>query len=280
MNIQKLELAKIITDGGTESRPLHEQAVSDYAEIYRADPAKLPPLDAFFDGERYWLADGFNRLAAAKSAGLETISVNVQEGGRIEALKHSLGSNDEHGYRRTAEDKRYAVTKALQEFKSHSDRSIAKLCQVSPTLVGQVRQQLTVQMDSSGEADKRIGEDGKSRRVPRRKPAEERGHQHGADDPTGIASEAGQTPSACAPEPDREASPKGVTPESQAEKLDTSIKALDKACLRVVAVATQAMTDHPRCKSQVRTRLNHLRAELDQLTKGSLPQIEGLKRAA
>ena len=206
-------------------------------------------------------------------------------GGRIDALKHSLGSNTEHGYRRTPADKRYAVGKALAEFPDLSSRMIAELCRVSPTFVGEIRknsQMSTVHVDSSGDSalEKRVGQDGKARRVPRRKPAEEDGRQHGADDPAGIESEAGQTPSGPAAEPDGEASPEGVTPESQAQTLDAAMKTLDKVCLRVVAVATQAITDHPRCKSQVRTRLNHLRAELDRLTTGSLPRTEELKRAA
>jgi hypothetical protein len=279
MNIQGIEITQITTNGDTESRPLNQQVVSEYVEAYKADPAKLPPLDAFFDGEHYWLGDGFHRLAAAKLAGLESVQVNVHEGGRIEALKHSLGSNVEHGYRRTAEDKRYAVTKALREFPTDSSHMIADLCRVSHNFVNELRS--TVLDDSSIQSaeQKRIGKDGKRRRMPRRQPAEEGGRQHGADDPAAIASEADQTPPAPAPEPHEETSPEGVTPEPQAEGFDVVMISLDNACLRVVAVATQAMADKPRCKSKVCSRLNILRAELEKLTKGRLPKKE-LKNVA
>jgi len=285
MNIQEIEITRITTDGGTESRPLSQQVVSEYAEAYKADPKKLPPPDVFFDGTQYWAGDGFHRLGAAKVAGLKTIQVNVHQGDRMEALKHSLGSNTDHGYRRTPADKRYAVRKALAEFPELSNRMIADLCRVSPTFVGEVREECrasTVHVDSSDSAaEKRIGQDGKVRRLPaRRQRAEEAGDQRGADDPPCIASETSQTPSACAPEPHEEANSDGVTPELEAEAFDASMITLDEACVRVVTVATQAMTGHPRAKSKVCTRLNRLRAELDQLIKGSLPQVEGLKRAA
>jgi len=167
MNIQEIEIAQITTDGGTESRALNQQVVTEYAEVYKADPKKLPPPDVFFDGTHYWAGDGFHRLEAAKVAGLKTIQVNVREGGRIEALKHSLGSNDEHGYRRTAEDKRYAIRKALAEFPDHSSRMIAKWCRVSHNFVNELRG--TVLDDSQAVSDgRRVGGDGVVRKMPRK----------------------------------------------------------------------------------------------------------------
>lgn len=279
MSIQEIEITKIITDGGTESRPLNQQIVSEYAEIYKADPNKLPAPDVFFDGQKYWAGDGFHRVAAATLAELKSVRVNIHEGGRLQALKHSLGSNDQHGYRRSPADKRYAVTKALQEFKNQSDRSIAELCRVSPTLVGQVRQESTVQMDSSGkvEEEKRVGKDGKVRRVPRRQPDEQNERGKGA----------GQR---VAPEPIRQAisAPKPTVPlapeahpmKEQANAVDAALRSLDGACDRVVAIATTTMTDQPGSARKVRGRLNDLRAQLGRIIKGGLPKKENLSKAA
>jgi hypothetical protein len=63
---QEIEIEQIITNGGTESRPLNQQFVGEYAEVYQADPTKLPALDVFFGGKQYWLGDGFHRLEGAK----------------------------------------------------------------------------------------------------------------------------------------------------------------------------------------------------------------------
>jgi hypothetical protein len=94
-----------------------------------------------------------------------------------------------------------------------------------------------------------------------------------------ILENATLTHSASAPEPNGEASPEVVTPEPDAEAFDATMIALDNACLRVVAVATQVMTAHPRAKNKVRSRLNILRDELDKLRKSSLPKKE-VKHAA
>ena len=51
-------------DGGTQPRAKIDQAVCDeYAERMKAGE-KFPPIDVFFDGEDYWLADGFHRISA------------------------------------------------------------------------------------------------------------------------------------------------------------------------------------------------------------------------
>jgi hypothetical protein len=118
----------------------------------------------------------------------------VLPGGRVAALKSSLGSNESHGKRRTAKDKRYAVDKALQEpeFRTMSDRAIAEICRVSPTFAGRRKKALekaTVHVDSSSkeqEPDRRRGRDGKIRRVPksstRKNPGD--GEPEETDEPT------------------------------------------------------------------------------------------------
>lgn len=159
----------IDVDAGTLSRPVQEEVAEEYAELMKGGTA-FPSVDVYEEGGRYFLADGFHRLIAALKAGKQTITANVHQGGRLDALKAALGANETHGLRRSIEDKRFAVGKALTEFSDLSDRAIAELCHVSPTSVGERRKLLppTVHVDSSPDAEpeKRRGRDGKTRRKP------------------------------------------------------------------------------------------------------------------
>jgi hypothetical protein len=56
-----LEISKLRIDGGTQRRAqLNETVWAVYGELV-AEGLELPLAVAFFDGEHYWLADGFHR---------------------------------------------------------------------------------------------------------------------------------------------------------------------------------------------------------------------------
>ena len=74
----------------------------------------------FFDGEVYWLADGFHRCHAAIAAGIEEIAAEAREGGRRDAILHAVGANATHGRPRTNEDRRRAVLMLLGGFRQVS----------------------------------------------------------------------------------------------------------------------------------------------------------------
>lgn len=70
METSEVKLASIRLDGGTQPRAeLREDVIEDYAEAMRAG-AVFPPVVVYFDGEAYWLADGFHRVKAARGAGV------------------------------------------------------------------------------------------------------------------------------------------------------------------------------------------------------------------
>jgi hypothetical protein len=156
---------------GTESRELKPDVVEDYVEGWTAN-ANFDPILVYRDGDHYFLADGFHRVAAARKAGRTHVPADVRKGDRLAALEASLKSNHTHGSRRTAEDKIYAVDKALREFQGRSDRMVAEMCGVSPTFVGKRRELMpepsTVHVDSSAKpAPKtRVGRDGRCRKLP------------------------------------------------------------------------------------------------------------------
>jgi chromosome segregation ATPase len=154
-NINYLKVDLIRIDGGTQSRAhLNQNVINEYADLFSSSKDILPPIKVFFDGQDYWNADGFHRLAAAKQANLETISAIIEQGTRRDAILFSVGANAEHGLRRTDDDKRRAVNTLLtdDEWLNWSDNQIAKKCKVSQPFVSKLRKELnhasTVNVDS------------------------------------------------------------------------------------------------------------------------------------
>lgn len=141
MNRKAIPLADIRTDGGTQPRAaIDPEVVAEYAEAMGRN-VDFPPVTVFFDGSRYWLADGFHRLEAAAAAGADDIDADIRQGTLRDAVLFSLGANAGHGLRRTNEDKRRAVMRALSdpEWKKWSDRAIAEKCSVSDRFVNAMR---------------------------------------------------------------------------------------------------------------------------------------------
>lgn len=137
----KLRVDQIRTDGGTQSRArLNALVVDEYAEAIRGG-ADFPPVRVMFDGENYWLVDGFHRVHAARQAGLTEIEADVEEGDRRAAVWASLAVNATHGLRRSNEDKRRAVFTMLEdvEWSKLSGNEIARQCSVSNMLVSRMR---------------------------------------------------------------------------------------------------------------------------------------------
>lgn len=132
-----LPIDSIRIDGGTQSRAaLNDEAVADYAAIIR-DGADFPPVVVFHDGKHYWLADGFHRWHAYRTAGATEIGADVREGTKRDAVLFSVGANIDHGLRRTNADKRSAVLVLLndEEWSKKPETWIAETAGVSRTLV-------------------------------------------------------------------------------------------------------------------------------------------------
>ena len=119
---------------------LSPEAIEAYAEQMRAGVV-FPPIVVYYDGERYWCADGWHRVLASRRAEFAEIDADVREGSRRDAMLHALSANADHGVQRTRADKRRAVELALADEKlaQCTDRKLAKLCAVSHTFVAQVR---------------------------------------------------------------------------------------------------------------------------------------------
>lgn len=155
--VAELIIDIIIRDRDCQAREsLHEPTVNDYADLLK-EGVEFPPVVAFFDGHNYWLADGFHRVASAIVAGLETIKVEIHEGGKREATFYAIGANAKHGLQRTNADKRRAVILLLtndlvridpETGAPWSDRAIGRKAAVHPTTVATVRASILSNLDS------------------------------------------------------------------------------------------------------------------------------------
>lgn len=147
----RLRVDRIRTDGGTQPRAaMDETTVADYAEAIEAGTV-MPPVVVFHDGEVYWLADGYHRLAATKRLGCLDIDVDLRQGTRRDAMLFSFGANATHGLRRTNADKRRAVLAMLSDpdWSQWSNRQVAKACSVSPDMVDRLRPAVTTDASAS-----------------------------------------------------------------------------------------------------------------------------------
>ena len=160
MQLQDLSLERIDVHGGTQTRvKTDDDAISSYA-AEMAQGTVFPPITVFFDGATYWLADGFHRYLAAKRVEAPTLSAEVHEGGRSDALRHALGANATNGVYRNNADKRNAVEIALREWSDRANPVIAEICRVSVELVRQIRREMT-QAQKLPQSETVTGRDGK-----------------------------------------------------------------------------------------------------------------------
>lgn len=151
-----IELESIDIYGGTQTRAAtNDEAVTSYAEAMEAG-SEFPAIIVYFDGTKYWLADGFHRFLATKRLERKEIAAEVREGSRSDALICALGANAENGLYRTNADKRSAVEIALEEWRDKSNAYLADICKVSVELVRKCRKSMNIQSP-----DKVTGKDGK-----------------------------------------------------------------------------------------------------------------------
>ena len=173
MKTQEIDLSKLRTDGGTQAREeISNDTVREYAAAWEAGD-DLPPIDVFYDGATYWIADGFHRFYGKRDAKKKSIECVVHSGTLRDAILFAVGANRTNGLRRTNKDKRRAVLILLEdeEWRKWTDRAMADTAGVSHTFVAEVRQNLKSLLATVANSaadmlvqpeEKRTGKDGKS----------------------------------------------------------------------------------------------------------------------
>lgn len=139
-----IDLLEIDTSYRTMLRyNLVPELVGTYAEEMKKGMI-FPPVILFSSDEKYFIGDGFHRLAAAAKIGLSEIEAEIHPGGYPAALLYSAGANDKHGLRRSRKDMKNAIKILLcdPETCGLSDLEIAKAVHTDHTIVDSVRKEL------------------------------------------------------------------------------------------------------------------------------------------
>lgn len=173
---QLLNLSQIKLDPEIQARQqLNQEVIAEYAKAMKQGTT-FPPVIVFYDGSKFWLADGFHRVKAKESIGEHEILVEVRYSSRRDAILYATGANITHGHRLTNADKRRVVMRLLQdsEWCQWSDNAIAQRCGVSHPYVGKIRRQtcnrykLTTRKGANGNLID-VSNIGKSKKVSRSK---------------------------------------------------------------------------------------------------------------
>ncbi len=124
-----------------------DERLRDYERRYKEDGVNaLPPVTVFFDGQTYWLADGFHRAQAAyvlqrvEGPGVK-MPVLLYNGSERDARLFACSANTKHGLSLTNAEKRRIIHRLLDdaEVEQWASNRIATFANVSAYLVAQVR---------------------------------------------------------------------------------------------------------------------------------------------
>lgn len=136
-----LSVDVLVLDGGTQSRvAISEITVEEYTEILASSDKRwpFPALDVFYDGDRYFVADGFHRALAARRYKRASVPCIIHQGTAWDALLYGMGSNQEHGLRPTQADKRHSVELLLDSGKKLKQKEISDIVGVDARTVQRI----------------------------------------------------------------------------------------------------------------------------------------------
>jgi hypothetical protein len=164
-------LDRLVRAAGLQMRADLPDGFSDPATVERyyeaiLDGDAFPPLEAVFDGERYWLFDGFQRAAALERAGRGSAECLVFPGTYQDAVLRALSANSLHGLTRTPNDCRRAINalldsselldRVLARGEGGVHRILASTCGVSKSLVVKVLEQRQLRVLGGKLVSKRV----------------------------------------------------------------------------------------------------------------------------
>ena len=135
---KSVTISKLIVDPAIQIRESsHEPTIQRYMESFE----NLPPIDVFDTPKGMFVADGFQRVAAAMRLGLSTIEANVHKGSYEEAAEFAAVANTRSGDPLTAEERNAAIRRLrglhpewahakIAEVMSTSQRTVARVLRV------------------------------------------------------------------------------------------------------------------------------------------------------
>ena len=115
-------------------RASHEPTIQRYMDSFE----NLPPIEVFDTPEGKLVADGFQRLAAARRLGKKRIAVQIHEGTREEAVEFAAIANTRSGVPLTLEERDDGIQQLKRMHPDWTPAQIAKAMSVSPETVRRV----------------------------------------------------------------------------------------------------------------------------------------------
>lgn len=140
---------------------INEETIALYAEQMASedDMKKFPTVEIYYDGVKYWLADGHHRRAAAEKAGHDKVWATIKSGTRSDALWGAILGNGKQGFGLTRADKQRAIILAITEWPDRSNVMLAEAIGCGETTIRRYRDQFSG--SPNGEPETRKGKDGK-----------------------------------------------------------------------------------------------------------------------
>ncbi|MGC8638436.1 MAG: ParB/RepB/Spo0J family partition protein [Isosphaeraceae bacterium] len=183
MDIRDVSLDDLVLDPNLNLRDrLDDFTVERYADSWE----RLPPITVYEIDDKWLVADGFHRHAAAVMLGKRTIPAEIRVGTFTDALDFVSSVNLFHGLPLTRSERRRAVEVKLKLHHDWSDRRMAEELGVSRELVSKIRRQL-IEGHQIPNNPGRVGSDGKlytSAGIPREQPERPRTKPEDAEDET------------------------------------------------------------------------------------------------
>jgi hypothetical protein len=100
--VRWIPISSLRRDGQTQHRDaIDPKLVAEYAALMNHGDV-FPPVRVWWDGNFYWLTDGFHRIAAGESLELPEAECEVFHGSLSDAQWDSYTANSFHGLRRTS----------------------------------------------------------------------------------------------------------------------------------------------------------------------------------
>jgi ParB-like chromosome segregation protein Spo0J len=158
MNIRELPIDDLILEPNLYLRDrLDDYTVERYADSWN----RLPPVTVYEVDDRWLLADGWHRHAAAVMLGRKTIKAEVLKGTMAEALDFVASVNLFHGLPLSRAERRRAVEVKLKLHADWSDRRLSEELGIGRELIGKIRRSLE-EAKQIPTAVSRVGSDGKT----------------------------------------------------------------------------------------------------------------------
>jgi hypothetical protein len=157
MDIRNVALDDLVLDPNLNLRDrLDDFTVERYAEAWD----RLPPITVYQVDDRWLVADGFHRHAAAVMLGKRIVPAEIVVGSFSDALDFVSSVNLFHGLPLSRSERRRAVEVKLKLHHDWSDRRTAEELGVSRELVAKIRRQL-IDGNQIPNNPGRVGSDGK-----------------------------------------------------------------------------------------------------------------------